>query len=239
MQAIIAKRLRKWMIVFSIGLAVVFGIGYGLIPKETGVLTEQQIRQIIREHPGNGQLEVKPETIVFQNLALEFVEGKRVWVAEYECEGRWWLPRIMSAPPFTRMLIKAVTDARTGEKTYMEALDLPVPKDVLTVEEIRRLVVEDPGGVLRMDIEVKPETIEFRSLLLVCFMKNTPSKTYKWVVEYVCEGRGKGVGIARINETTGELEIMEPRFSRMSFQVIIDARNGRLLEAEKSFTLHF
>ncbi|MCW4027036.1 MAG: hypothetical protein NWE76_06105, partial [Candidatus Bathyarchaeota archaeon] len=46
--------------------------GYGLFPKEPGILSEEQIRQIVIERPRSIHLEVKLETVEFVKISLEF-----------------------------------------------------------------------------------------------------------------------------------------------------------------------
>ena len=306
-------------------MAIGFGIGYWIIPKEPNMLTEEQVRQIVREHPGSMHLEVKPETIEFLDLFLSLTEGKTVWIVEYQCEGRSVvgpLPEGYDPPPFVRMLaqvaidaytgdmasmyaipleiyvepivsvgskpvdpplegdevrtlimqdphvsdfevkpetvwflnitfddaekvwvveyhiegrqagldeapsmpmyFRAVIDADTGERISVEKIELEIPEDMLTEDEVRRIIMED---AVYVNIEVKPETIEFQSLKLVCLRKAT--QTYVWIVDYEIDGRGTGIVAVRINTTTGEEEILESRFTRMHFQRQIHARTGR------------
>ena len=88
------------------------GTGYG----EPNVLTEEQIRQIIREHQ-YARFQVKPETIMDRSLQLLH---DKVWVVEYGCEARF-LPA--SSDPhslycgifaFGPWIIRVVIDAQTG-----------------------------------------------------------------------------------------------------------------------------
>jgi len=78
----------KCIAVLLIALVIGFGMGYWVLPKELNVLTEEQVRQIVRERPGSMRLEMRPETVEFLDLFLSLREGKRVWIVEYECEGR-------------------------------------------------------------------------------------------------------------------------------------------------------
>ena len=118
------KKLRDCLLFAVAGLLIGFAMGYGLLPKEPGILSEGQIRQIIMERPGSMHLEVKPETVEFVNLSLEFREGRRVWVVDYECEGRPIPLPGMSIQQFTRMSIRVVRDAYTGGLMYSGSVDL-------------------------------------------------------------------------------------------------------------------
>ena len=80
-----------------------------------------------------------------------------------------------------------------------------------------------------MHLEVKPETIRFLTISLDLRKKI-------WVVEYEIEGRGTGIVAVRIDETTGEEEICEPRFTRMLIRVVIDARTGKKIRMEGGFS---
>jgi hypothetical protein len=315
----------KCIAVLLIALVIGFGIGYWVLPKEPNVLTEEQVRQIVRERPGSMHLEVRPETVEFLNLFLGLREGKMVWIVEYECEGRSTgipLPEGYDPPPFVRMLaqvvidaytgdmasmhaipletyvepmvsvgskpvdlplegdevrtlimedpyvsdfevkpetvwflnitsdyaeevwvveyhiegrqagmdedpfmpmyFRAVIDRDTGEKISVEKIELEIPENILTEDEVRRIIMED---TVYVNIEVKPETIEFQSLKLVCLRKAT--QTYVWIVDYEIDGRGTGIVGVRINTATGEEEIVETPFTRMHFQRQVDARTGR------------
>ena len=222
-----AKGLKRTIPIWVLaGLLVGFIIGYGLIPKEPGILTEEQVRQIIRENPGDRLVAARPETVEFLNLSLGFTEGRRVWVVEYECEGRFLISSyvLMRIPPLTRILVRAVIDAYTGEKLYAVSQDVePRTVDVLSEKEVRRFIMKDP--VPHGFVEVKPETIDFRSLGLVCLSRLL--QVYVWVVDFEIEGRGIGVYELRVNETTGELEALENPFHLMRFYDIIEARSGR------------
>ena len=117
--------MKRTYFIFAVaGLLIGLLIGYGLLSKEPGILAEEQIRQIVRERPGSMHLDVKPETVEFVNLSLEFREGRRVWVVDYECEGRTIPLPGMSIQPFTRMLIRVVRDAYTGGLMYGGPVDL-------------------------------------------------------------------------------------------------------------------
>lgn len=236
------KSIALFVAALVLGLIIGLGIGYGF-PYEAGILTEQEVHEIIREHPGSRiggedpyrmDLEVKPETIWFLSLSFDFREGKRVWVVEYECAGRSWVRGIMSAPPYTRKYVRVVMDARTGERVLTEAHDLPFPENALTAEDVHGRIVEeldsrDPyifPGI--SSLELKRETVEFRSFILVYFMKHTPTETYRWFVEFEGEARAWGIGIARINPTTGEIEEVEPSFQRILFRMTVNAGTGEL-----------
>lgn len=78
----------NWTICLLAGLLVGFVIVYGLLPKESGILIEGQIRQIIREDPGGGHFEAKPDTLEFVSFTLQSKEGREVWVVRYKCGGR-------------------------------------------------------------------------------------------------------------------------------------------------------
>lgn len=102
------------------------------------VLTEEEVRRLIREHPGDIHFEVKPETIEFLYLELVPIEESplaeeisemenlpdKVWVVEYECDGRVWLGTISPPPPFTRKSVQVVIDAYTGQKISCHAEDV-------------------------------------------------------------------------------------------------------------------
>jgi len=102
------------------------------------VLTEEEVRRLITEHPGILHLEVKPETIEFLSLRLVPIEESplgedikkienlpdKVWVVEYECEGRVWLGTIGPPPPFTRKFVRVVIDAYTGQQISSHAEDV-------------------------------------------------------------------------------------------------------------------
>ncbi|MDH5363216.1 MAG: hypothetical protein OEW84_07875 [Aigarchaeota archaeon] len=224
------KSIALFVAALVLGLIIGLGIGYAF-PYEAGILTEQQVRQTIRQSPDIEDLEVKPETIRFLTMSLEFRERERVWVVEYECAGRSWLVGRMSAPPHARKFVRVVMDARTGGRVLIEAYDLPFPQNVLTAEDVRGKIVEELGvGPTTQPfpfIQVKPETVEFRSFILVCYMKYTPTEIYRWLVEYECEGRGVGVVAVRFNDS----EIIEPSFHRMLLREMVDARTGNPIEA--------
>lgn len=172
------KSIGLFLAALVLGLIIGLGIGYGF-PYEAGILTEQQVGQITRQSPCSEDLEVRPETIRFLSLSLDFRKGERVWVVEYECAGRFWLVGKMSAPPFTRKFVRVVVDARTGEKILTEAYDLPFPENVLTAADVRDKIAEELGVGPTTNpfpsVEVRPETVEFRSLILVCYMKYSPT----------------------------------------------------------------
>ena len=122
----VASRL---VVVLLVALVIGLGIGYWILPKEPNVLTDEQVRQRIRKWPCGTDihLEVKPETIEFLNLSLDFREGKKVWVAEYECEARsigFYLPEEYDDIPFSPIVIQVVIDAYTGGPISMQYLDL-------------------------------------------------------------------------------------------------------------------
>jgi len=89
------------------------------------VLTEEEVRRLITEHPGILHLEVKPETIEFLSLRLVPIEESplgedikkienlpdKVWVVEDEGEGRVWLGTIGPPPANTRKFVRVVIDA--------------------------------------------------------------------------------------------------------------------------------
>jgi len=103
------------------------------------VLTEEEVRRLIMEHPGAIHFEVRPETIEFLSLELMPIEESplaeeigemenfpdKVWVVEYECEGRVWLGTIGPPPPFTRKFVRVVIDAYTGQQISCHAEDAP------------------------------------------------------------------------------------------------------------------
>lgn len=130
----------EWVIGLLIGFAVGFGIGYAVIPKggerKANVLSEEEVRRLITEHPGMMHFEVKPGTVKFRSVELVPVEETRsiyweikrmnsttvpdkVWVVEYECEGRGtriWHPEEYDPPPFSPIVVRVVIDAYTGRE---------------------------------------------------------------------------------------------------------------------------
>jgi len=226
------KSIGLFLAALVLGLIIGLGLGYAF-PIEAGILTEQQVRETIRQSPGWEDLDVKPETIRFLSLSLGLREGERVWVAEYECAGRYWLVGRMSTPPYARIFMRVVMNARTGERVFIESHDLPFPENLLTAEDVRSKIVEELDSrdpyVLKglSSIELKRETVEFRSFVLVCSMRHTPSETYRWFVEFEGEGRSRG-GLVGYNLITGEIEEVEPSFKRMLFRMTVDARSGKL-----------
>jgi len=94
--------------------------------------------------------------------------------------------------------------------------------DILTIDEVRHLVSERPGS---MHFEVKPETINITSIILVS--KNDPSITESthqnttdlpdrlYVVEYECQGRA----------SAGFIGPPQP-FKTCYVKVILDAYTG-------------
>lgn len=103
------------------------------------VLMDEKVRQFIIEHPSGIHFEAKPETIKFLSAELVPVEESplatediyirelpdKVWVVEYECEGRVWGMIRTSPPPFTRKLVKVVHNADTGGRISLSAKDAP------------------------------------------------------------------------------------------------------------------
>ncbi|MDH5687746.1 MAG: hypothetical protein OEZ48_07790 [Candidatus Bathyarchaeota archaeon] len=180
-------------------------------------LEGDEVRTLIVEDPYVPDLEVRSETVWLLNITFDYAE--KVWVVEYHIEGR---QAAMGEAPFMPMYFRAVIDRDTGEKISVEKIELEIPENILAEDEVRRIIMEDAAY---RNIEVKPETIEFQSLKLVCLRKAT--QTYVWIVDYEIDGRGTGIVGVRINTTTGEEEIMESPFRRMHFQRQIDARTGR------------
>lgn len=106
------------------------------------VLTEEEVRLLITEHPSGMHFEVKPETIEFLSVELVPIEesplaediNKRdlpdwVWVVEYECDGRAYYPIIWKItdnrpPPFTRQFVRVIIDAYTGWMISYHAEDV-------------------------------------------------------------------------------------------------------------------
>ena len=94
--------------------------------------------------------------------------------------------------------------------------------DILTIDEVGHLVVERPGS---MHFEVKPETINITSIMLVS--KDNPSITEDYedttelpdrlyVVEYECQGRTSG----------GPVGVQPQPFKTCHVKVILDAYTG-------------
>jgi len=104
------------------------------------ILSEQEVRQRITEHPSGLHFEVKPETIEFLSLELVPIEESplaedinkrespdKVWVVKYECEGRTIpLPSMtpMTLPPFTRHFVQVIIDAYIGMEISYHAEDI-------------------------------------------------------------------------------------------------------------------
>ena len=99
-------------------------------------LIEEEVRRLVTEYPSAMHFEVKPETIEFLSLELVPVEesplaeaikinkniSDKVWMVEYECEGRVIsILRSMTLPPFTRKLVRVVIDAYTGRRFSFHA----------------------------------------------------------------------------------------------------------------------
>ena len=114
------------------------------------ILSEQEVRQLIEEHPSGLHFEVKTETIEFLSFELVPVEESplitdanktiiyedgeeidyletlpdKVWVVKYECEGRAIPLPFMTLPPFTRKSIQVIIDAYTSEEISYHAEDV-------------------------------------------------------------------------------------------------------------------
>ena len=106
------------------------------------VLTEEEVRLLITEHPSGMHFEVKPETIEFLSAELVPIEEspltedikkrelpEKVWVVEYECDGRAYFPIIWKItdnrpPPFTRQFVRVIIDAYTGWRISYHAEDV-------------------------------------------------------------------------------------------------------------------
>jgi len=133
------------LLIAGMTCGVVGYIGYTLVISSRParqVLTEDEVRRLITEHPGALHLEVKPETIEFLSLELVPIEESplaeeigemenlpdKVWVVEYECDGRIWDPpkpgEEVTLPPFTPKFVQVVIDAYTGQKISCRAEDV-------------------------------------------------------------------------------------------------------------------
>lgn len=114
------------------------------------ILSEQEVYQLIAEHPSGLHFEVKPETIEFLSVELVPVEESpliadanktiiyedgeeidyletlpdKVWVVKYVCEGRTIPLPSMTLPPFTRKSVQVIIDAYTGEEISYHAEDV-------------------------------------------------------------------------------------------------------------------
>lgn len=98
-------------------------------------LTEEEVRKLIVEQPGDFRLEVRNETINFTSLELVPVEESpfyedfknrenlpdKVWVVEYEAEARVWSPLEHTPTPFRQMFIRIIIDAYEGWKIRVHA----------------------------------------------------------------------------------------------------------------------
>lgn len=106
------------------------------------VLTEEEVRLLISEHPSALHLEVKPKTIDFLYLELMPVEESplaedikkrelpdKVWVVEFECYARVYFPLLWKTtgnppPLFTRKFVRVVIDTYTGLNLSYHAEDV-------------------------------------------------------------------------------------------------------------------
>lgn len=145
------KRVAVVILITIVSAAVVAWVISSLPARQ--VLTEEEVRQLILEHPSTMHFEVKPETIELLSVELVLVEESpliadanktiiyedseeidyletlpdKVWVVEYECEGRGmgiYLPEEYDPPPFTRQFVQVVIDAYTGLKISYHAEDV-------------------------------------------------------------------------------------------------------------------
>ena len=139
----------KYLLVALVIAGMICGIagyiGYTLVISSRParqVLTEDEVRRLITEHPSALHLEVKPETIKFLSLELVPIEESplaeeigemenlpdKVWVVEYECDGRIWGPpkpgEEVTPPPFTPKFVQVVIDAYTGQQISCRAEDV-------------------------------------------------------------------------------------------------------------------
>jgi len=160
------KVKEKYLLVALVMVGTICGvvgyIGYTLLISSRParqVLTEEEVRRLITEHPSEPHFEVRPETIEFLSLELVPIEESplaeeigemenlpdKVWVVEYECDGRVWLGTIGPPPPFTRMFVRVVIDAYTGQKISSHAENIE-PEQLITFEEACNVFSQYFGG---------------------------------------------------------------------------------------------
>ena len=133
------KLKSKWTIGIGllVGLVAFFAVSYGLVPKgQPSLLTEEEVRRLITDHPRSRYFIVKPETVEFVSLELipteELVEDidkmeklpDKVWLVEYQCEGLV-VDIYLADPPF-RWLVQCVINPYTGGRISVHARPLEV-----------------------------------------------------------------------------------------------------------------
>ena len=172
------KHLLIALVIAGMVCGVVGYIGYTLLISSRParqVLTEEEVRRLITEHPGILHLEVKPETIEFLSLELVPIEESplaeeigemenfpdKVWVVKYECDGRVWLGTIGPPPPFTRKFVRVVIDAYTGQTISSHTENIE-PEQLITFEEACNVFSQYFGGGRWEDfIELYGEDVEY------------------------------------------------------------------------------
>jgi len=112
------------------------------------------------------------------------------------------------------------------DRSYEVWRDLePRTVNLLTDNDVRNLIVKDRW--FHPNWEFNFETLEFRSLALICLTRVL--QVYIWVVDFEIEGRWTGIqgyAVPYDEYPPSTEEIRDPPFRRMWKRVIVDARSG-------------